>query len=64
MRWRLRLVTSAVSGVALVASAAGATAIDARATLELAGGAPVAGQVFRVIASIEGLPAGATPPFS
>jgi hypothetical protein len=64
MRWRLRLVTSAVSGVALAASAAGATGVDARATLELAGGAPVAGQVFRVIASIEGLPAGATPPFS
>jgi hypothetical protein len=64
MWWRLRLVTSAVSGVALAASAAGATGVDARATLELAGGPPVAGQVFRVIASIEGLPAGATPPFS
>jgi hypothetical protein len=64
VRWRLRLVTSAVLGVALAASAAGATGVDARTTLELAGGAPVAGQQFRVIASIEGLPAGATPPFS
>jgi hypothetical protein len=30
MWWRLRLVTSAVSGVALAASAAGATGVDAR----------------------------------
>jgi hypothetical protein len=64
MRWRLRLVTSAGLGVVLAATAAGATGVDARATLELAGGAPVAGQQFRVIASIEGLPEGATAPFS
>ena len=65
MRWRLRLVTSAVSGVALAASAAGATGVDARATLERAGGAPVAGQQFRVVASIEALPPPpvASPPF-
>jgi hypothetical protein len=64
VRWRLRLVTAVGLGVALAASAAGAIGVDARTTLELAGGAPVAGQQFRVIASIEGLPAGATPPFS
>jgi len=62
MRWRLRLVTSTVLGVALAASAAGATGVDARATLERAGGPPVAGQEFRVVAGIEA--EGQPPPFS
>lgn len=65
MRWRLRLVTAAGLGVALAASAAGATGVDARAHLERAGGAPVAGQQFRVIAGIEGAaPPNATSPFA
>ena len=64
MRWRLRLVTAVVLGVALAASSAGATGVDARAHLEHAGSAPVAGQQFRVIAGIEGTPPNASPPFS
>ena len=65
MRWLLRLVIAAGLGVALAASAAGATGVDARATLEPAGAAPVAGKQFRVVASIEALPPppASSPPF-
>jgi hypothetical protein len=65
VRWRLRLVIAIGLGVALAASAAGATGVDARATLEPAGAAPVAGQQFRVVASIEALPPppASSPPF-
>jgi hypothetical protein len=63
MRWRLRLVTSAVLGVVLAASAAGATGVDARAVLEKAGAPPVAGQSFRVYAGVHGLPPNAGPEF-
>jgi hypothetical protein len=60
----MRLVTALGLGLALVATAAGATGVDARAHLERAGGAPVAGQQFRVIAGIEGRPPNASPPFA